>query len=134
MLKLARADYEALRRHGEETYPHECCGVLLGRMDDDGTRVVTSKGEQQAKGKIFFNTDKFRMEMKPHGDMTMIMITRIDKKVAWNVMPDSRMYMEIPFDLKHKPKVEDKYEGEIDRKEVGRETIDGHPTIKYLIT
>ena len=42
MLKLTRADYEALRRHGEETYPHECCGVLLGHFDDDGTRVVTS--------------------------------------------------------------------------------------------
>jgi proteasome lid subunit RPN8/RPN11 len=42
MLKLSRKDYDALRRHGEETYPHECCGVLLGRMEDDGTRVVTS--------------------------------------------------------------------------------------------
>ena len=42
MLRLARADYETLRRHGEETYPHECCGVLLGRFGDDGTRVVTS--------------------------------------------------------------------------------------------
>ncbi|MGC1161845.1 MAG: M67 family metallopeptidase, partial [Candidatus Sulfotelmatobacter sp.] len=35
-------DYEALRRHGEETYPHECCGVLLGRVDDGGLRIVTS--------------------------------------------------------------------------------------------
>jgi proteasome lid subunit RPN8/RPN11 len=42
MLRLERKDYEAIRRHGEETYPHECCGVLLGRTDDDGTRVVTS--------------------------------------------------------------------------------------------
>src|SRR5580658_8806610 len=42
MLKLTRTDYDSLRRHGEETYPHECCGVLLGRFDDDGTRVVTS--------------------------------------------------------------------------------------------
>src|SRR5882762_8219844 len=42
MLKLTRTDYESLRGHGEETYPHECCGVLLGRMDDDGTRVVTA--------------------------------------------------------------------------------------------
>lgn len=24
--------WEALRRHGEETYPHECCGVLLGTV------------------------------------------------------------------------------------------------------
>jgi proteasome lid subunit RPN8/RPN11 len=42
MLKLSRKDYDALRQHGEETYPHECCGILLGRMDDDGTRLVTT--------------------------------------------------------------------------------------------
>jgi len=42
MLKFSQADYEAVRRHGEETYPHECCGVLLGRFEDDGSRVVTS--------------------------------------------------------------------------------------------
>jgi proteasome lid subunit RPN8/RPN11 len=41
MLRLARADYNALRHHGEETYPYECCGVLLGRFADDGTRIVT---------------------------------------------------------------------------------------------
>ena len=42
MLKLTQADYAALRLHGEEAYPHECCGILLGRVDDDGTRIVTS--------------------------------------------------------------------------------------------
>ena len=42
MLKLTPKDYAALRRHGEETYPHECCGMLLGRTDDDGARIVTS--------------------------------------------------------------------------------------------
>ena len=42
MLRISRIDYEALRRHGEETYPQECCGVLLGRFQDDGTRLVTS--------------------------------------------------------------------------------------------
>jgi proteasome lid subunit RPN8/RPN11 len=31
MLRIAYADYEALRAHGEETYPNECCGVLLGK-------------------------------------------------------------------------------------------------------
>jgi proteasome lid subunit RPN8/RPN11 len=30
MLRIEYADYEALRAHGEETYPNECCGVLLG--------------------------------------------------------------------------------------------------------
>ncbi|HVW79286.1 MAG TPA: M67 family metallopeptidase [Alloacidobacterium sp.] len=34
MLKLSEQVYNALRKHGEETYPHECCGVLLGRSQD----------------------------------------------------------------------------------------------------
>src|SRR6201988_852641 len=41
MLKISRKDYSEIRRHGEETYPHECCGVLLGQMDGDA-RIVTS--------------------------------------------------------------------------------------------
>src|SRR3984957_15277221 len=31
MLRIEYPDYEALRAHGEETYPNECCGVLLGK-------------------------------------------------------------------------------------------------------
>ena len=42
MLRIPRLHYDSIRRHGEETYPHECCGVLLGRMDDDRARTVTS--------------------------------------------------------------------------------------------
>ena len=42
MLRIAREHYDAIRAHGEETYPHECCGVLLGQLQDDGTRMVSS--------------------------------------------------------------------------------------------
>ena len=42
MMKISSQDYDSIRRHGEETYPHECCGVLLGHIDDDGVRAVTS--------------------------------------------------------------------------------------------
>jgi proteasome lid subunit RPN8/RPN11 len=31
MLRIEYVNYEALRAHGEETYPNECCGVLLGK-------------------------------------------------------------------------------------------------------
>lgn len=41
MLRINSTDYESLRKHGEETYPHECCGVLLGQMDGE-IRTVTS--------------------------------------------------------------------------------------------
>jgi proteasome lid subunit RPN8/RPN11 len=39
MLKLTYSDYVALRAHGEETYPHECCGILLGKSEADGNAV-----------------------------------------------------------------------------------------------
>jgi len=39
MLKLRSSDYEEIRRHGEETYPHECCGILLGTAEGN-ERVV----------------------------------------------------------------------------------------------
>ncbi len=39
MLSIQFKDYEALRAHGEQTYPHECCGVLLGRASE-GTNAV----------------------------------------------------------------------------------------------
>ncbi|MBX6361455.1 Mov34/MPN/PAD-1 family protein [Pseudacidobacterium ailaaui] len=40
MLKLSGPIYNALRKHGEETYPHECCGVLLGRSHEGVNEVV----------------------------------------------------------------------------------------------
>ncbi len=41
MIKISRMHYETVRLHGEETYPYECCGVLLGQMHGD-VRDVTS--------------------------------------------------------------------------------------------
>jgi len=40
MLKLSLDSYAEIRQHGEETYPHECCGVLLGGFQGDGTKIV----------------------------------------------------------------------------------------------
>ena len=41
MLTIPRDIHASLRQHGEETYPHECCGVLLGQFADDGSKTVT---------------------------------------------------------------------------------------------
>ena len=41
MLKLSQSDYASFRQHGEQTYPYECCGALLGRFADDGSKTVT---------------------------------------------------------------------------------------------
>jgi proteasome lid subunit RPN8/RPN11 len=40
MLTIRAAEYDSLRRHGEETYPFECCGVLLGQFQGEHRVVV----------------------------------------------------------------------------------------------
>jgi proteasome lid subunit RPN8/RPN11 len=39
-LKIPAKLYEQLRQHGEATYPHECCGVLVGEFDEAGGKLV----------------------------------------------------------------------------------------------
>ncbi|MGA8938880.1 MAG: M67 family metallopeptidase [Acidobacteriaceae bacterium] len=38
-LNLSQTLYNELRAHGEETYPHECCGIILGKSEDDNLTV-----------------------------------------------------------------------------------------------
>lgn len=40
MLKISSSDYTAIRRHGEETYPQECCGILIGTIERDTRSVL----------------------------------------------------------------------------------------------
>lgn len=39
MLKMTEETFQTLRRHGEDTYPYECCGVLLGKASEEGNIV-----------------------------------------------------------------------------------------------
>jgi len=40
MLKISKADYDLIRWEAQRSYPHECCGILLGNIES-GHRVVT---------------------------------------------------------------------------------------------
>ena len=105
-------------------------GVALAAEFSADT-VSTGKGHTNT-GKAFFSKDKYRIDMDTHNTT---MITRMDKKVIWTIMRDKKMYMEKAYDdMKDRPMVEQKMVGEVERKEVGAETIDGHPTKKYLVT
>ena len=39
-LTLSQQLYDELRAHGEETYPHECCGIMLGKTAGDEITVA----------------------------------------------------------------------------------------------
>lgn len=38
-LQLSDSLLAKIRRHGEETYPHECCGILLGSVSTEAMTV-----------------------------------------------------------------------------------------------
>lgn len=39
-LRMGEAIARRIRTHGVETYPHECCGAMLGRDGDTGREVA----------------------------------------------------------------------------------------------
>jgi proteasome lid subunit RPN8/RPN11 len=39
VLRIKKTVYDAIRAHGEETYPHECCGAMLGQTAENGWQV-----------------------------------------------------------------------------------------------
>ena len=39
MLRISQSALDELRRHGEQTYPNECCGVLVGKLENGERRV-----------------------------------------------------------------------------------------------
>jgi proteasome lid subunit RPN8/RPN11 len=40
---ISRSWIEAVRKHGEETFPEECCGVLVGHTDRERGRTVVAR-------------------------------------------------------------------------------------------
>src|SRR5690606_41383070 len=55
----------AIRRHGEETYPEECCGLLIGRMGETdnviaGARAVQNRSENRRIDRYIIDPADFR--------------------------------------------------------------------------
>jgi proteasome lid subunit RPN8/RPN11 len=44
-LRIQLTLYDQLRQHGEETYPHECCGVLVGEFDEAGGKIGQKRSQ-----------------------------------------------------------------------------------------
>jgi proteasome lid subunit RPN8/RPN11 len=40
---------ESIREHGKTAYPNECCGVLLGRIENSGKSVVKLRPMENAR-------------------------------------------------------------------------------------
>ena len=42
MLSITQKHLDEISRHGEQEYPHECCGLLIGQFSDDGCKKVAA--------------------------------------------------------------------------------------------
>ncbi len=59
MITLSEDHLAEIRRHGERDYPFECCGLLIGRFENDSRKVVaetypiSNAREEEAKRNRF---------------------------------------------------------------------------------
>jgi hypothetical protein len=81
------------------------CASLAGSRDAGAQQTsipsfsadeIRTMRKQVTTGKIYASPEAVRTEGERKGKKT-ISIMRLDKKVIWNLMPDQKMYMELPF-------------------------------------
>ena len=108
--------------------------TLMAKMPKEmSATVVSSSGGRTNQSKLYMKADKVRMENEMAGGSYTIV--RRDLKKVWMVMPPSKTYMEVAEGKKEAAAIpEEKVKGEVSRKVVGSETIDGHPCTKYEVT
>ncbi len=91
---------------------------------------MLENGEIQ-HGKIFIKGDKYRIQREGESDY---IILRHDKGEMWVVVPKDRVYVVLPLEPKRTPQIQEANPGEVSRRLIGHETLDGHPVEKYEIT
>ncbi len=89
--------------------------------------TVIETAEVAIKGKLYAARDKERREYAQSGQ-NMVMIMRADKKLAWMLIPEEKMYMEL--DMKKESRSDDLSGWKIEQTVIGPETIDGIKTTK----
>ena len=82
------------------------------------------------KGKVFSTPTRERREMG-QGGANMIMIMRHDKKVIWTLMPEEKMYMEMP--MKESNEKTDMSAYKIEQTPLGEEKLHGQTMDKSKI-
>jgi len=92
---------------------------------------LTIRGTFKQEDSIYFRPDRWRVEAKG-GPFPEIIIVRLDKKAVWKLLPQERRYIEMPLRPEDLP-VPERIPGEIERKVVGQEQIEGYLCDKLLI-
>lgn len=108
---------------------HMALLVSVSYAADFSADMISKAKEGSFTAKLYVSGDKSRIEM-PQGTT----ISRMDKKVVWVLMPQQKMYIEQPIDVRLTASMQEKIDGEIERKAIGNEKINNMDTTKYLVT
>jgi len=94
--------------------------------------MIHKTGKETVKGKVYIKGNKIRQEMVKEGEKGVIII-RMDKGVMWNLMPEEKIYMEMPGmgDVVSDPEYEKKLDQLAKRKYLGKERVSGYVCKKY---
>ncbi len=69
-LALAPGVAGAIRRHGEETYPHECCGALVGRSGSaDAIVALPNTTDEGPRRRFLVRPSDYRLAEQRAGDL-----------------------------------------------------------------
>lgn len=90
--------------------------------------VLTTTKMGTMKSKVYMAGDKVRMESEEG-----VIITRADKKVIWMLNPKEKFYVEVPLNSEGAIKASDRTPGEIERKFLGKEELQGILASKFMV-
>jgi len=93
--------------------------------------TVTKAGKKTTPGKIAVKGDKYRLET---AYTPIFYIGRGDKGAFWEINGAEKTYAVGKLTPATKPKIDEKLPGEISRKQVGTETIDGYAAKKFEVS
>ena len=90
--------------------------------------LIRSSGGDEETSKVFIKGDLRREEVMEDGELSAVNISRPDKGVSWNLMPDDEMYMEIPLEGMNLGATEDieSLESAANMRAQGKETLNGY--------
>lgn len=91
--------------------------------------MVTEAQGDRVEGRIFSAPGKLRFEMPG-----AVVITRLDKQVAWTVMAEEGMYLEQAVDPKAAVSSTKDVPGELERASMGKENVNGRDAEKFKVS
>ncbi|MFA6169660.1 MAG: DUF4412 domain-containing protein [Candidatus Margulisiibacteriota bacterium] len=108
--------------------------TIASALEFSADVVTNYKGKTgPAKSKMYMGNNKWRMESEAAGKKSVSIILA-DKKIVWVLMPESKMYLEQKLTPDKMMGMGEKAPGEVTRKKIGREKVDGIMCDKYEVT